>query len=467
MFCSLPTDIKLGMALGRIGFLEEIIGRTGWGIKPESFVPGTHQNEHPTTYPGLKNPESNQATGRAAFDTSGYYASKCPIAFIAVRYGNMEAIDWVFSDGPADAMEEFMMKHPEDERSLLLQNRHWKNDVGKWIGTEFNQEGDNAFHAALFSCNADTIEKVYRIFTERGISPHDLLNSTQTKLNHNSLMISARMGANFRNIYDKYTLASGDPTFVDQHGYNILHILAQTKDIDNLKFCMSLLTIDQKTKMLQARTSTTLYTPIAIAVLSKHTAAVQCLVEGGTTQLNIRDADGNLPIHLAVGRGYAKIARILIESDLKLLLVEDAAGSVPMRISKDRYLIDRTRTNPFFNIPESLRKDLHTTTWFANVCESRPADFFAPRPTLPDSFDKPDFLGTMQVVQEGQARIDPGLKWERTFVKLDEVNGVIRRATEVANSKDPRKQGSIMHHSPNSPSLGPPWTPLSSEQDGF
>jgi hypothetical protein len=467
MFYSLPTEIKLGMALGRIGFLEEIIRRTGWGIKPESFAPGTHQNEPPTAYPGLNESESEQATERDAFDKSGHYASKWPIAFIAIKYGNMEAIDWVFGDGPANAMEEFMMKHPEDERNLLLQNSHWKNDVGKWLGTEFKREGDNAFHAALFSRDADTIEKVYRIFTERGISPLDLLDSTQTKLNHNSLMISARMGANFQNIYDKYVLASGDPTFVDQHGYNILHILAQTKDIHNLKFCISLLTTDQKTKMLEARTLTTLYTPVAIAVLSKHTDAVQCLLEGGTTQLNIRDADGNLPIHLAVGRGYAKIARILAESDLKLLLVEDAAGSVPMRIAKDSYLLDRTRTNPFFNIPESLRKDLHTTTWFANVCESRPADFFAARPTLPDSFDKPDFVGTMQVVQDGLARIDPGLKWERTFVKLEEMSGVIRRATEVANSKDPEKKDSAGRHSPDSPSLGPPWTPLSSEQDGF
>jgi hypothetical protein len=45
MFYSLPTDIKLGMALGHIGFLQETIGRTGWGIMPESFPPGIHQNE--------------------------------------------------------------------------------------------------------------------------------------------------------------------------------------------------------------------------------------------------------------------------------------------------------------------------------------------------------------------------------------------------------------------------------------
>jgi hypothetical protein len=101
-----------------------------------------------------------------------------------------------------------------------------------------------------------------------------LLDSPQTKLNHNGLMISARMGANFQNIYDKYILASGDPTFVDQHGYNILHIFAQTRDIANLKFCMSHRTSDQKAKMLQARTSRTLNTPIAIPVLSKYTDAV-------------------------------------------------------------------------------------------------------------------------------------------------------------------------------------------------
>ena len=464
MFHSLPTDIKLAMALGRVKFLEEIIRRTGWGIKPESFVPGIQQSEPPTAYPGLEKPESIQGTHRDLFEKSGYYASKCPMAFIAIKYGSMEAIEWVFSDGPAKAMEEFMETHPEDERSLLLQRRHWKKDVGKWLGTEFKQEGDNAFHAAIFSRNADTVKKVYQIFTERGIPPLDLLNSKQTKLNHNSLMISARMCANFKTIYDKYTSAFGNPTCVDQHGYNILHILAQTKDIDNLEYCMSHLNAGQKVKMLQARTSNTSYTPIAIAVLSKRIDVVQCLLEGGTAQLNIRDADGNLPIHLAVARGYAKIIRILIESDLKLLLVEDASGSIPTRIAKDRYLLDRTRANPFFNTPESLRADLYAPTWFANICETKKAECFVPPAAQPEWVDKPDFLATMQVVQEAQGRIDPGLKWERTFIKLEEMSDVILHATEVANSEDPVSVG---RHFPDSPSLGPPWIPLSSKQDDF
>jgi hypothetical protein len=88
----------------------------------------------------------------------------------------MAAINWVFSDGPANAMREFIMKHPEDERSLLLQNKLWQKDVRQWLGTKFNSQGDNAFHAALFSRNANTIDR----FIESSLSHHKYF-STQRK----------------------------------------------------------------------------------------------------------------------------------------------------------------------------------------------------------------------------------------------------------------------------------------------
>jgi ankyrin repeat protein len=472
---AVPLDIKLAMSFGRVPFLQEIIRRTGWGIdfemlerEDESAQPmASERLGPPIFYAGLKvrgKFHREWAKAHTQVKELDSHTSKLPIAFVAIYFGTPEIVDWMFSEGPVKAIAEFIASHSYDKRSILLQKKDWKKEISKWFGTDFRKDGDNAFHAALFSRKADIIEKVYQIFIERGISPPALLESTQSKLAHNSLMIAARMGANFQNIYEKYNAYCEDPTFIDQHGYNILHILAKTKDLHNITFYMSHLASHQKEEMLVAKTFKAMYTPIAIAILSKRIDIVKCLLEGGKKQLHLRDGDGNLPIHLAVGRGFANIVQCLIDSDPKVLAIEDAAGLIPIDLARNRYLLDRTRTNPLVNVPENLASEFHHHNWIAHLCETQPGPSFLPPAIEPGTMDKPDFLATLDVVQKAMSKTR---SLERKLVSLLEVSDVIRRATkDVSNSRDPVNNYSRVE-SPDYPSLGPPWSPLSSEQDVF
>jgi ankyrin repeat protein len=349
---------------------------------------------------------------------------------LAAYYGNPETIEWIFSDAPLKAIEEFIKSHELDKRAKMLETVKWRSRVAGWLGTKFTSNRDNAFHAALIGRKNEGIDTVYQMFIKQGIAPLTILESKQQKPKHDSLLISARISIDFGNIYEKYAAHRGDPTIVDGHGYNVLHILIHTKNASALNFLLGRLSDFQKTKMIMQKTFRTLYSPISLAVRSQRVDVVQNLLDHGLEQLHLRDGDGNLPIHTAVANGYAKVVQLLISADSTTLLMEDAAGLLPIEVAQNQYLLTRTQVDPIANIYAVC--SYSKVAWYNDRPEHREAKSFV-ETTSKDSFmDVSDAVATFEVVKKAMAGVD--LK-DRQFVSLLDVTDVIRRATKYLDKE--------------------------------
>ena len=85
------------------------------------------------------------------------------------------------------------------------------------------------------------------------------------------------------------------------------------------------------------------------AVLNGQFKVVEILLQSGLSEvkecLTIRDAEGSMPLHAAVHRGYAKIVSLLIEAapDSEAIYSENGVGETPLETARARFLISATR----------------------------------------------------------------------------------------------------------------------------
>lgn len=351
---------------------------------------------------------------------------------MAAFYGNPETIEWIFSDGPIKAIEEFIKSHKSDKRSSMLAKGDWRSRIARWFGTEFTTNRDNAFHAALIGGKIEGIDTVYQMFIKQGIAPLTILESKQQKPKHNSLMIAARVTIEFDHIYEKYSKHRGDPTVIDEHGFNLLHILIYTKNAVDLRSLLNRLSDEQTAKMIMQKTFRTLHTPISLAVCSRRVDIVQNVLEHGKEQLRLRDANGNLPIHTAVGNGYAKIALLLINTDSSILLMEDGAGLLPIEIAQNQYLLCRTQVDPITNVSCASQSRI---AWYNSRPENKEGKNFAETTNSDQNLDISDHVATLETLKKAMVGIDVK---KRALVSLLDVSDVIRQATKHLDDKNKR-----------------------------
>lgn len=435
------TDFKISLALGRIPFIEEIIRRTGWGIDFENLEIELEAVEHetpsakiepPRYYSGLRiRGKFRRDWARASAPTSDvpYHATKVPIALLAAYYGNAEVIKWMFSDGPEKAVEGFVNDHKSDKRATMLEKVNWRERLGQWFGIKFTPVR-NAFHAAIKGQTAEGIDAVFDQFIKKGITPLIVLDSVGTKKPpvQNGLILGARFSKCFPNVLEKYIKYGGNLTTKDDCGYNVLHhfMSAATPNVALLKYFLSRLSDEQKATILLSRISDKLSTPIALAVQSSRIDRVSTLLEHGTEQLHIRDGDGNLPIHIAVSKGYEKITRLLITADPSTLNVEDASGTLPIEIAQQRYTIYLTQTHPL-----SLSPKINSWTTSGDRPETLSLSHFLEKKA--DVTEKENPIGTFATVCAAMTGDNCG---KRELISLLEVTEVVDRAVKLVKKHD-------------------------------
>jgi len=440
------TDFKIALTLGRIPFIEEIIRRSAWGVNFDYLEAELDAANHedptskvnpPRFYSGLRvrgKYRRDWAKATAPSQDSPFHSAKVPIGMLAAYYGNVQTIEWFFGNGPAKAVDEFIKTHKSDKRAELLEKSKWKEHLTDWFGLTCTPARDNAFHAAIIGGKLQGIESVFNIFVQNGVTPLAILQSKQRSPKHDSLLICARLPhGHLQNIYEKYVKYGGDPAVTDEYGYNILHILALTKNAVDLRFCLSQLSVEQKTKMLTSRVARTLHTPIALAVRSHRLDIVKIFLEYGTEQLCLRDGDGNLPMHSASGSGLAKITEALIEASPDALLVEDTSGSLPIEIAEQRYLISNTQTDPFSFVYKASIKAQSRSNWVYDRPELQDPETFLDQNLDNQVMEKMDVKATFEVIKKAMGAVAIS---ERKLVSLIDVSDVVRRATkQLTDSK--------------------------------
>jgi Ankyrin repeats (many copies) len=434
------TDFKLALNLGRIPFIEEIIRRSAWGIdfdQLEAQLDAAY-HEDPTSnvtsprfYSGLRvrgKYRRDWAKATAPSQDSPFHCTKIPVGMLAAYYGNPPTIEWLFGNGPANAVDEFIKNHKSDKRVELLEKSGWREHLTDWFGLRCTPARDNAFHAAIIGGKPEGIESVFKTFVQQGVAPLTILQSKQRSPKHDSLLISARLPhAHLENIFERYVKYGGDPTVTDEYGYNILHILAFTKNDVDLRFCLRQLSPEQKNAMLTSRVARTLHTPIALAVRSHRLDIVEMFLEHGTAQLCLRDGDGNLPIHIASGNGLARITAALIEAYPSGLLIEDTSGSLPIEIAEQRCLISNTQTDPFVFVYKASIEAQSRQNWVHDRPELQAPKTFMDQTLDKQVLEKTDVKATLEVINKAMGGVAIS---ERKLVSLIDVSDVVRRATK-------------------------------------
>ena len=429
--------ISMSLRLGRTRFIEELIRRAAFIFNwdaIEAELDMVHEEspvkvDPPKYYAGLRVRGKFRRDWAKAADPNSYTrygvgrAASQPVTSWVAFNGDPGLIEWFFGPGPMKAVEKYIESHKSDKHTTMLEKINWKIRFSEIIGTKFNPNGDNVFHAALLSGKLPAILKTFQILTTQGIAPLTILQSKQRFPKHDSLLISARTSSHFQAVYGLYTSHGGDPTTTDDSGFNALHIFVLRKNVDDLKFCLNQLSEEQRAKMLSARSFRTLCTPLAFAVKSDRVDIVSLLLEYGKNQLHVRDGDGNLPIHSAIFHERAKITEILTKTDATVLLVEDASGSLPVEAALQRHLVSGFQIPPAA-IGDRDRGSTRLAVWVDRIDE-RPAKEFVEKNDLKDV---PNSQKTHEIVRKAMAGIDIR---KRKLVSLLEVTDVIRRATRL------------------------------------
>jgi len=434
------NDLKVALALGRLEFVQEILRRTGWGIDYDQLeveLDANHQAaqdvssnkiEAPRYYAGLRvrgKFRRDWAKATAPRSEPPYHATKVPIAFLASYYGHSKIIQWMFSDGPAKAIEAFITQHKSDKRAKILEKVDWKQRLSTWFGTNFTSTR-NALHAAILGHSVKGIDSVFKEFIKKQITPLALLNSVSSKTSpiRNCLLLSVQFESCFTNILEKYLTYNGDATVKDDRGFNVLHLLTSSASPNEskLRYFLNRVTETQRDILLSGRTSDTLSTPIVLAVQSGYVNVVKALLEHGTEQLQIRDGDGNLPVHIAISKGFARITQLLITADPSTLQIEDSSGVLPLEIAQHRQLIYLTQTHPFGGPLKEPPRDL---------LRDQPKNFVATKfldgKTKHVNKDNVNPGLALQTVREAFSRLSSR---KRQLSSLSESTGVIQRAVK-------------------------------------
>lgn len=450
----------LAIALGRLSFITETMKRTGVGIpfsRIESQLLNSMQwssaDETRNYYAGLRvrgkyRPDWLKKEHNRSLE---YHSFEFPIAVVAAYYGNMDTLKWIFSDEPATAIETFINKHPRDKRSKILKKvGNWQELLQVWLGTEFVQESilDNALHAAIAGKHLSAIQFVLLQFETQGNSRVSILTKKQQQPKHGALLLSAEKGSHvdfFIQLYLGLQDCENLMLVTGEYGCNLLHILVHHQHLNYLQLALNKLDEKVKRDLFAQRTGTTLCTPLALGVKAGNIAIVKLLLdeEGIVPELHIRDADGQMPIHLATIRGYSEIVHLLLSKDPAIQFEENTFGLIPLEIARHRYLL-HSQTSEIFSTgsryssyeawPECIEEK--DTTWYPKQEK--------------ESSDRKDEKATLELLQHAWDRIRGSGK-ERETVEHEEVFNVVERA--IRDYNDPLSQNDCFLGSRYSESL--------------
>ncbi|KAG9040729.1 hypothetical protein FS837_000244 [Tulasnella sp. UAMH 9824] len=151
-------------------------------------------------------------------------------------------------------------------------------------------------------------------------------------------------------VFDWLMANGADPLVRDERGWNILHILFDTYNInwELIEHVLTKLPADVTRAMMAQQCRTRRSTPFAVVVNKANLRLVELLLrtvkDAVVPTLLLRDSTGATPLHSAILQGNSKIVAHLISiGPPEMLYLENGVGSTPMEITRLQFLTQTLR----------------------------------------------------------------------------------------------------------------------------
>ncbi|KAJ5612862.1 ankyrin repeat protein [Penicillium lagena] len=333
----------LAMKLGRVECLAEIITKTGFGIPLRE--PKIGENERaPKALPSAVNQPKR---------------SERPPLLAAATQGNLAATKWFLGADPAGSYLQYVSTHPEEDRvqQFSQSGTSSKEALQTWL----SWRDDLVLHCAVISEQCEESEGLIRYLVQNFPS---YLNSRSTE-GHTPLALAFSLQ---RTAFARILIDAGaDQSAHDRFGNNILHLTLVSieweacKNPHALTEMVGLLDRQIIPSLLNKRCQRHL-TPLARWMSycegsyrplhypsrdndpnrDNRLAIAEFLLDLGESsrqnQLELRDARGNTPAHIAVMKQFPDILRAILDRLPDMLSWENSSGNTVLETARDAWV---------------------------------------------------------------------------------------------------------------------------------
>lgn len=342
-------DFNLGIRLGRVEMIGEIIGSTGFGFPLQKVFQksGLELKEKPRYYQGLsvhgKKKSAWVDESRKVHRSSRMESDLGVPLLAATLQANVDSVEYFLSDTPLRRYLEFANSLRGDKRILALTQTKGgvKGTLESWLSTR----NDLALHMGVLSPpKEDGTQPTFDFLLEK--MPHALdLRSLdgQTPL-HLAFEVGRYYAAK------KLIAAGANQSTKDKVGRNILHTIMSTIAVERsglLRSLLGMLNNEVVATLLLERCSaveSSGNTPLAVFLsrIRDETGweeSLQIILSfSGGKDLQKMDGAGDYPLHNVVKMGHRKLVEFIVEYRPGLLYWENATGMTVSDVVTTSYL---------------------------------------------------------------------------------------------------------------------------------
>ncbi|EPE25948.1 Ankyrin repeat-containing protein [Glarea lozoyensis ATCC 20868] len=425
-----PEVFKEAIRNGQTAMLAEMIESSGVGIPLNDMIKksGIEIKTKPKHYQGLTVGGKKRADWAQPPNTfvTGVTENKIPPLLYAANVGSIESVEWFMSEAPMRKYRQFAENHKTDKRIKGM-----GEDYDKTIATWMRAHCDLILHCAILwnpdpkseQNTKDYFALIKHVLT---VAPETLEKKSAEGLTPLQIAVLLR-----RKDVIAYLLSVGaNQRTRDREAKNVIHSLsskysAPTKEhLELIQEIINLFDRSAVKAMLLERTSLSAgaLTPLAywmqcsgnqykkpdlISLLTRCTAG---------EELEIINGEGDLPLHVAVKKGWSEIASHFISLNPSLLYRENATGRTPLEMSRDMYISSC--------VSEPIQI---TDNYYAQSVIHRAPESFLPRN---EAGAMNNVKRTYEICVEADQEMEgEGRERKRRLVSLMEANEVAERVT--------------------------------------
>ncbi|TVY32755.1 Uncharacterized protein LOCC1_G008587 [Lachnellula occidentalis] len=418
---------------GRTAMLAEMIKATGVGIPLNDLIrkSGVEIKDKPKYYQGLSVGGKKRADwAQAPGGDVAVVENKIPPLLLAAHTGSIESVEWFMSDAPMRRYKEFAEKNEKDKRikTLADSDKGFGKTIGKWLDTK----SELTLHCAILWAPGAELADTYLALIKHLVSvvPETLEQKSSEGWTPLHLAV-----CQYQEKVVSYLISIGaNQRSRDRTGRNMIHSMVRPsvyfnfeKAEETLPKLLELFDKDAVKDMFLERCnhSPGALTPLAywmdkvgsgcswapdfIAILAKYSSG---------EDLEMINGEGDLPLHVAIKRGWSATTSYLLSLNSSLLYRENSTGRTPLEMSRDKWIASCAENPPSI------------TTYHGNsssITQKRAFEFVKKdEDSLEDSVKR-----TWEVCAKADDEASHDMK-KRRLVSLLEANEVAKR---VAGSK--------------------------------
>ncbi|KAG8950958.1 hypothetical protein FRC04_007022 [Tulasnella sp. 424] len=220
-----------------------------------------------------------------------------------------------------------------------------------------------------------------------------------------------------------WMLANGaDPLIRDERGYNILHLMFISYDINwtLIEHALAKLPTDVIETLMTQQSRTQRNTPFSMVVKKGNLRLVELLLQTAKNAvvptLLLRDSTGATPLHSAILKGWSKIVSHLIDiGPPEMLYLENGVGSTPLEITRLQFLTQTLR-----GLGGSLNQPNGFSVYGVNSLSLTPA---------------PGMRDRDETEVKSLRRVIDGIKSSGTLAKKPELLGVLSNFADTSEQE--------------------------------